>query len=297
MAGAPPPTDPLPPIASSAPTDAANLAPPPSWPGMAPMPAPAPLPPPPPRRRIWLVVVAIVIVVLVLVAVLALAGVFSPSSNSQGVTGAPIYYSQAASPGAATTQNESGGPWTLVAAEGVVLSASASGSNVAGSIGSGCNAAPAPGSPSSATIPATPTGSPAGAAAAWMFLAVSPSNSLLFVIVTQSSAFPLIVATGSCVSDYAKLSSIVGLTVVNSTVVANSANSAGGSAFLSSNSGALQLFGLFGPGLASYTYPVWAVEYNSCGLSTAGSGTQFLGVYDALDGTVLISPSPEATGC
>jgi hypothetical protein len=262
------------------------------------MPAGAPTPTPPPKKRWWLVVVAVVVVVLVVLAVLALAGVFTPSSRSgPGVVGVPVYYSQVASSGADVVSAQGGGPWTLVAVEGFSLSSSASGANVAGSVGSGCTATPAPGSPSSSTLPATPGGSPPGTAAAWLFLAIDPNGTMLFVVATENSSYPLMLIDGSCTSEFGDLGSLAGLTVVNSTQVATSANANGGSVFLGNNAGVLQIYGLFGSGLGGYDNPLWAVEYNTCGLSTSGTGTVFIGLYNAVDGTLETTPGTESVSC
>jgi hypothetical protein len=243
-------------------------------------------------------VVAVVVIAVVVVVALALAGVFSTGSgNGQGTTGTPLYYGQVATEGADGVQNESGGPWSLVAAEGFGLTTSTSGATAAGSLDNGCTANPAPGSPSTATLPATPTGSTPGAEAAWLFLATNPSGEVLLYVVTQSASYPLFLVSGSCTTDFGGLTTIAGLSVVNSTTVAGIANENGGSAFLSSNPGALVILALLGSGLGGSQVPYWAVEYNSCGLSTSGTGTLLIAVYDAEDGSTVSGPTSEATEC
>jgi hypothetical protein len=244
------------------------------------------------------VVVAVVVVAIVVVAVLALAGVFKPSTaGGQGVTGTPLSYNQAAPSGTEGVQNQSGGPWTLIAAEGLGLTSSSSGTNAAGFVDSGCTGNPAPGSPSSTTLPATPTGSAAGTVAVWFFLAEDSSDQLLIYVVTQAANYPLVIVAGSCTSEFSSLASIAGLAVLNSTVVASTALSSGGSAFLASQTGALQVFVLLGAGVSGSTVPYWAVEYDTCGLSSSGTGTVFIGLYNADTGVAVTAATTESINC
>ncbi len=241
---------------------------------------------------------SIIVASVVLIGVLALAGVFSPSSGTgPGVVGTPLYYAQAEPLGSSGVANQTGGPWTVVAAEGVGLSASASGSNVAGTLGSGCSASPAPGAPSSTTIPATPSNSNSGAVAAWLFLAAGPSGQLLFYVVTVASDYPLMIVTGSCTSEFSSLVTISGISVVNASGLVASVNAAGGTTFLSENPNSLVALVLFGAGLDGSSDPYWAIEYNSCGTSTSGTGTLFIEGFDASTGTALSSPTTESTNC
>jgi len=248
------------------------------------------------------VVVAVVVVVVVVVVALVASGVLTPSSShGQGVTGTPLSYSQVASEGAQGILNQSStsGPvgWTLVAVEGLGLTTSASGSNAQATAGSGCAATPASGAPSSTILPATPTGSPSGTAAVWVFLATGSGGDLLFYVVTQAASYPLFVLSGSCTDTYDELGNLSGYSVVDSTVVAASANAAGGSAFLSSNPNSLQAYALFGPGLSGSSVPYWAVEYNTCDFSTSGTGTIWASIYNAENGSVVTSPLTESTSC
>lgn len=247
-------------------------------------------------------VVAVVVVAAVAVIALVASGVLSPSGGpGQGVTGEALSYSQVASEGAQGILNESpaGAPveWTLVAVEGLGLSTSTSGSNAAGTVGNGCSTTPASGAPSSATLPATPTGSSPGTAAVWIFLAVGSGGELLFYVVTQAASYPLFILSGSCLDTFDELGNLTAFTVVDSTVVGESAYSDGGSAFLSSNPNSLQAYVLLGPGLAGSSVPYWAVEYDTCGVSSSGTGTVWIGVYDAESGGIVNSPMTESTSC
>lgn len=241
-------------------------------------------------------------VAVVVVAALVASGVLTPSSGTgQGVTGTPLAYSQVASEGAQGILNQSptGGPilWNLVAVEGLGLTTSTSGSNAVGTVSSGCTVSPASGAPSSVTLPATPTGSPAGTAAVWIFLALGGAGDILTYVVTQEASYPLFVLSGSCLDSFDELGNLTGYPIVDSTVVAASANAEGGSAFLSSNPNSLQAYVLFGPGLSGSTVPYWAVEYNTCGESTSGTGTVWVGIYNAESGTGVNSPLTESTSC
>ncbi|MGP8072591.1 MAG: hypothetical protein ACLPZM_05630 [Thermoplasmata archaeon] len=258
-----------------------------------------PLPIPPPPRRTLLVVIVAVVVVLLVVGFLALTGVFTPGSghNGQGLTEPPVSYSQVASVGADAVQGEIGGPWTLVAVEGFGLSSSASGAVVSGTLDDGCTAYPAPGAPSAGTLPATPTGSPPGTSALWMFLATNDSEDVLIVAVTWNASAPIFIISGSCTGQFTDLGSLAGLSVVNSTQVALAANGDGGSTFLADNPGAFQSFVLLGPGVDGSDLPYWAVEYNTCGLATTGTGSQIVGVYDAENGAEVAAPTTSSVDC
>jgi len=266
----------------------------------APPPVPIILPTPGgrPRRSILIALVALVVAAIVVLGVLALLGVFSPGkSGPQGITGTPVSYGQVAVAGADGVRNVSGGPWTVTVAEGIGLTSSASGLNAASVLGPGCTANPASGSPSGATLPATPTGSTAGAVALWVFLAANSSGAILMYVVTDAADYPLYVVTGSCTSSFDSLGTIAGASVVNSTEIASSANGDGGSAFLSSHPGSTQIFVLLGTGDNGANFPYWAVEYNTCGLASSGSGTLFIGLYDAATGILVKGPTTESVGC
>jgi len=79
--------------------------------------------------------------------------------------------------------------------------------------------------------------------------------------------------------------------------VAAAANADGGSAFLSSQGSVLQVFVLLGPGVSGSDFPYWGVEYDGCGLATSGTGTLFIGTYDALSGSVVTAPLTESVDC
>lgn len=255
---------------------------------------------PPRRRGILTAIVVVVVVAVALVAVLALAGVFAPSKSSgQGLTGSPVSYSQVAPRGTGAVQNESGGPWRPVGAVGIGLTISASGSHAGSIVSSGCNSTPAPGSPSGGTLPATPTGAAAGSVALWMFLGADSAGDVLMVAVTANASVPLVILSGACTADYSGLGTIAGALVVNSTVIAGNADGNGGSTFLSSNPGAIQTFVLFGPGLPNGgpDVPLWAADYNTCGLATTGTGTAFVALYYGASGDAYGTPMTQTVDC
>jgi len=244
--------------------------------------------------------VAVVVVVVVVVSVLALAGVFSPSrSTGQGLTGTPVSYSQVATSGASAVQSESGGPWSFVGAVGLGLTTAFSGSVAEGYVASGCTSTPAPGSPSGGTLPATPTGSPPGAVAVWMFIGTNyDTGQVLMVAVTQTATAPLFLVTGSCVADYTIAKSVNGLALVNSTSIAQDADAAGGDQFLKTYPDALQTFVLVGPGQPhTPDVPVWAADYTTCQPGATGGGFRFLAIYNGTNGSPFGSPTNESTNC
>jgi hypothetical protein len=246
------------------------------------------------------VIAAVVVIVIVVVAVLSLAGVLSPSGGSSpGLTGAPVSYDQVAPIGARGVQNESGGPWTVVGAVGLGLTTSVTGSIAASAVVNGCTATPAPGSPSGGTLPATPTGSTPGAVALWMFVGADPATGeVLLVAADQTTSVPLFLLNGSCTGQFLELNSIAGVQVVNSTQIGVSANSAGGTTFLSQNADAIPTFVLVGSGGAhGLDDPTWVADYTTCQPGATGSGTAFIALYNANTGSPIGSPTTQMTSC
>ncbi len=275
--------------------------PPPStpFPVTAPPGAAPPVPLPPSHRKLWIGILgAVAVVIVIVLAVLFVTGAFS--SHASGPTGTPLAYSQALSPAQSVSVNETGGPWTLVAAEGIGVKSAVSAPNIAGTVGSGCTSSLATGAPASYTMDATPSSATPGEVAAWVFIAANPSNDTLLLIgVNASSAVPLgLVSNCSSISEFTGMGPIVGLTVVNATVVAASFNLNGGSSFLRSTSVSYQAFVLFGNSSLFNGEALWVVLYSTCSLTaTSGTGTLLAATYTATTGANLTSPTQEPEDC
>jgi len=288
MVGAPPPADPTmetPPIGAVPPAVESTAGP--------------PVPPtPPPRKRVGIAVAAVVVVVILLVGILVFTGALSSPGTGSGTTGTPFSFSQTSPAGEAAAMNATGGPWTVIGAEGIGLSATISISNLGSLVESGCTYTPACGSSLVVTFAGTPSGTATGEVATWLFIATNESGDALFIVSTGGSALPAIVATGSCTSSFAGFGSIVGLPVIDSTVVGAYANANGGSAFLQAHSGAMQAYVLLGPSGSTLNEPFWGVEYSTCGLTaTSGPGTMFVAAYYADTGAALGSPQTQSVTC
>jgi len=271
-------------------------------PGMtAPFAPPTP-PPPPPRKKPLVLVAVIAVAVVVVLAVVVFAGVFNSSGGSGTTTAAgPIDYSSALPLASAAAQNTSGGPWTIIAAEGVAVPSTVSQANV-GSIGGngGCTFTPEPGGATEVSIPGTPAGSTPGKVSVWMFFAKNPAgNSILLIAVDNGHATPLVLVTGcATVSTFASFGSIVGADVLNSTTIATAFNAAGGSSFLANGTWQIQLFILLGPSADTGNVPVWDVMYSTCAiLATSGPGSWLSGYYYAQSGTAVEPPAAGSGTC
>jgi len=262
--------------------------------------APSPVGPPPSRRKTWTVVVAAAVAVIVVVAVLALAGVFSPGSSGSGSTGTPAPFSSAVPAAISAAQAAPGGPWTVVAAEGVAVASEVPATNESTIGGGGCTYTPVSGEPSQVSIPATPHGATAGEVSVWVFFAKNASsNSLLFLSVLNGQATALGVVSGcAAVTDFVGLGAISASGVLDSTTVASDFNQNGGGAFLENNSWQVQLFILIGPSADTGGAAVWDIMYSTCGLtSIGGAGAWISGFYYASSGSAVTPPAPGSGTC
>jgi hypothetical protein len=242
-------------------------------------------------RRLWPVLVVVVVVAIV-VAYFAVAG--SGSGNSGG-GGTGTLFSSSSAAADRSAVNITGGPWVLVTALGYAPSNTTS-VGASSTIGSGCSVAPAgsSGIPTSVVIPKL-AGSFSGGAASWwgMFYYQSSTQKVLVVEVVGGVATPLLIASGTCVSEFGNLTAIP-TNVVDSSVAASAAWTGEGSTFVSVHSGlALNLeMAIVGGGSYEGTSlgPTWFVEYSPClplGLGgPTGNQPQFEAIVDATSGSV-----------
>jgi hypothetical protein len=275
----------------SAPVLGSNLSQPP---GGSPPPSPSTVPSPPRRRWVWIAVVVVVLVAVV--ALLYWGGIFTPGSTAQNVVGSPSSFSQNEHSVGSAASNTSGGPWKLVAAVGINMTTSYSGPDLSsfGAGGSGCTFSPAQGAPASPTLPSTPRSAVPGTAAGWLFIAIAPSNDVMIYLYAQNTTSALFAGNPACGAEFSGAVSLTSTSVVDSTVVAASANADGGASFLAAHPGATELFIITGSSGAVG----WVVEYTTCPLTaTSGSGTQFEQGFEATSGVTIIGPSTTTVGC
>jgi hypothetical protein len=266
----------------------------------APTPGPMPAPlPPPPKKKTWLIaVVAVVVVVVVVVGALAASGILNPKSSSgPNIIGPAISYSSSAPSGTSTVGNTSGGPWTWIGAEGWNISTSESNPsyNSLGN-GAGCTWSAVAGAPSTIVFAATPSNATPGTAATWVYVAVNGAGNVLFVIDALGTTYAAVEGSTGCGASFSGTANLSGIHVVDSTKVAASADSNGGSAWLCAHSGATEAFILVGVAEDGTTVAGWDVEYTTCSFGSAsGSGDVYSALFDASSGALLETPQT-ATG-
>lgn len=298
MAGMPEPAAPPPmafqPSATGQDTDGA-----PSPTSIDAVPVPA-VPPPGRRRRVWIPIVALVVAVVAVVGVLALGGVFNSRSSSSGLFATPASFAQAFPAAFSEGRNASGGPWSIVAAEGLGLPFGISAANSATIGGTNCTFTPVADSPSQVTFYGTPSNAPAGEVGTWIFYTDNASlDGILLIQVSDGSAVPLALATGStCISTFTKLETVDATSVVDSTTIASELNQGGGSAFLQNNSGATQVFVLLGASSATLGLAAWYASYTTCPLTaTSGTGIAITAGFWATSGNLLSGPTTASSTC
>lgn len=238
--------------------------------------------------------------VAIAVGVFAL-GAFAPS-HEPGTTFSPAW--TAANKAAASI---AGGPWELVAAVGFapVTASQTSGNST---LASGCAVTPVGGTiTTSVYVPAFSGSLSAGAATWWGMFYLEPSTRhVLLVEVTDGTATPLLIASGSCLSTYQNLSAVPP-DIVDSSVAAAAIWNDGGSAFVSTHSGLslnLEMAIAGGGTFRGYSLPgpTWVIEYTPCpplGLTgPAGSQPQLEGLVNATSGSPLVPfPLAASTTC
>ncbi len=206
------------------------------------------------------------------------------------VYGTPLYYSQFIGVAELSQSRTPGGPWTPVAVLGLGVGSSTSGSSAARTLeGSGC--APRWSNASSPIVPATPSDAHVGAVSAWFLISSDAYGDLLLTVVTYTSDAPegaaLAIVPGTCASAYAG-GGAVPTSVVDSPVVVNRTNHAGGTSFLQNNSVASEELEIQGP--------YWIVTYSTCPFfATRGHGSEFVATYGAVNGVYVDATSQSVT--
>jgi hypothetical protein len=205
--------------------------------------------------------------------------------------GTPIPFSEAIGPARSDQASAIGAPWTVVAVVGIGSDQSIGGQSAAGSQVSGCTTLWA--NASGALAPATPSNASAGDVSLWAVASENQSGDVLLTLVTASSSvvstYNGIIVTGSCTSKFDGGGAIP-TKVVDTPAVVTSANIAGGSKFLSSypvNTVDLTLLN-----------PYWVVEYSTCPTyATSGTGTEWVAIEYASNGTQVVTPGSGPASC
>lgn len=253
---------------------------------------------PPSAKGRTVAVAAIVVVVILVVGLLFWLGVFS--GTAAGLAGVATY-SSAQGAAAGATKGAPGGPWTIVAAGGIAVPGNLTipAENISSSsIFEGCSFGWVGTPPAAVTIPATPSGTTPGKAAAWLFLATNASQGVLVTLVANATATNLFTVSGSCTSDLDVLSAIPA-GVVDSTSAAASANSAGGTTFLKAHPTSAEAYAIASTGSPPFSLSVWEVVYTTCtSLSETGTpGFEFNVTLDATNGEVLLPAQTTSVTC
>lgn len=233
-----------------------------------------------------------------IVAVIVVTGIVALTlrGTESAPNGAVPPYSSASRAAGQVVSGVPGGPWDLVVAAGLGLTAPAL-APVNSTLGSNCtyNSPLGGPPPSSVFVPRYGGGFDSGGSPWWgMIYFQSTSHQALLVEVLNGSARATLIASGGCTDTFQSYGSIPG-NVVDSSAVATAVQTAGGSAFLSEHAQEKfnRVLGLAGGGTACIltSGPCWLVEYTPCNpLSSsnpAGSQPEFLALVNGLTGAVI----------
>jgi hypothetical protein len=238
-------------------------------------------PPPPPtaprsRRNLAIAIAAVVIVVVVLLAALLVSGALSSKSNGNP---ADATYSQAAGAVSSYAAGYKGGGWKMIVASGLdssvaTVSPPINGSSLDSLTSTGhCTDSVLIAAGSTITLPSFAGNRSSGESPFWAFVLYNSNGTFLAVEYNQGTVTPL--ATVDC----AELALVTGFlspipsTVIDSSVAASTAWSAGGATFMATNPGATEEFALIGGidlGSAAGSL-VWTVSYQACDPSSTTS--------------------------
>lgn len=225
-------------------------------------------------RTARVALVAIVVAIVALVAGLWAAGV-GPFARPPGA-GAQETFREAAAVGLGAADEESGGPWTAVAGEGLQLTIAAS-SNVSEAARAfalpGCNASTLLDAATTLRLPASTTLSTSGEAASWLITYLG-NGGLLVVAVLSGSASALVKLAGpGCALLQAGLSVSLPPDYLDSPAAVRDALADGGATFAAEHS-AIDLSYLLTPEISASIGGTgfsqgasWEVEITNCDLS------------------------------
>jgi hypothetical protein len=261
-------------------------------PAATPSPPASAVSPRPLARRLWPVIVAVV-AVLVILAVIAFAVLSGPSG---GVNATPSFSGARSSAGSVASATP-GGPWTLVAAAGVVSPAGLS-SSINSSVDSNCTFTPSSSSgfPIPIHVPAYGSYS-TGGAPFWLMVYVDPAvPELLIVEVVNGTAQTLGTGTGLCASSLSALHGVP-TGALDSANTSAEVMSGGGSAFVAAHANLSMnlLMAVYGGGTIpdegldeGLTGASWIYLITPCSESSQLSGKQpaYLALVNATTGQI-----------
>jgi hypothetical protein len=241
---------------------------------------------------LWPVLVAVV-AVLVILAVIAFAVLSGPGG---GVNATPSFTGARSSAGSVASATP-GGPWTLVAAAGIVSPAGLS-TSITSSVDTNCTFTPSgsTGFPIPVHVPAFGSYS-SGGAPFWLMVYVDPAvPEILIVEVVNGTAQTLGTATGLCASSLAVLHGVP-TDALDSANTSAEVMSGGGSAFVAAHANLSMnlLMGVYGGGTipgegidAGLTGASWIYVITPCTESSSLSGKQpaYLALVNATTGQI-----------
>jgi hypothetical protein len=235
----------------------------------------------------------VVVAAIVIVAILYFTGIgpFATQSSSGGGGGTTSgqTFSQAVTAaeavaltvpgGSLHAATVAGGPWTLFGGGGLQLGSTASVSTAywQGVVGaSGCAVTLLPGASTITSIPGTSSTASSGLSAVWGIDFFNATGGVLLVYVLNGVATPI----GTAPAEQCLYGSVTEIALpsnyADSSAVAATAWSNGGSAFASSHSSYDTEFGLGGPEIGPtghYTAPLWTVILTTCNAGATGGVT------------------------
>jgi hypothetical protein len=227
------------------------------------------------------------------------------NSKSSGPAATTLSYSQAAGV-AKSTADTSGGAWSIFSGAAVELPAplvipGAVFTDLSANLSAyGCvvtwegNVVT-----NGLAIPATPSTATAGEANFWLFLLTTSSGSIQLVTVSNGTGSDLVLVGGLVCELLGQELQPLNESILSSTQSVSIANTAGGSAFLTSYPQSIRLWGVAGvaPNL-NLSESIWAVAYTTCpvsGTEPPGPQPTFNATINAMTGEVLTSGESNVT--
>ncbi len=262
---------------------------------------PAPTSPTAPKRMLPTAIAAAAAVVVVVIVVLALVLSHGGGGGGGGSgLGAATGFNSARSSAASTQSSAIDGPWTLVAAIGVVQPTPYS-LTTEGTSGSGCTATSSSGGglPATVAIDGTSANLTSGLAGTWLLGYNDTAGSTMLVLVDDGVVDASIVEVGpNCGTIFPSGAGPIPTSVIDSPQAAAVAWSNGASAFESQYPNATSIEIVLAND--SISGPVWGFEYSACLFAESGAPVtvpEYIIIVNAETGTLYTSGTTTSTTC
>ena len=218
---------------------------------------------------------------------------FTSSSSSSSTS-----YSQAAGLVVTAASGYAGGGWQVLAgaALAVVTPTTVASSTFYNQTSPGCQVTWIGTSRATFTFPATLPSASVGTANAWVFELTQGSGSTVLVVTVDNGTATLqyTVSPGSCVNSGSNAAIPTG--IIDSPAAVGAANSAGGTAFLTTYPSSTRIWEVFSNTTLPGSHTFWAVIYTTCPLvGGSGPGHEFVADIDAVSGAVDYSGASSLT--